>query len=258
MEEFPFPIIPAEFVIYITLTISLVVFIYFLISSDLVSRKRGRTAPPELAGSWPILGHLPLLGGPDKLLHRELGSLSDRLGPMFSIRLGLNQALVINTWEAAKECFTTHDSVFPTRPRYLAVQIMGYDHAMFGFAPYGPYWSGMRKLAMLELLSNHRLEQLAHVRDMETRALLGELYGEWSRAGGRGPVKVEMKGRFGNLTMNMTVRMVAGKRYTGAASEEEESRRCQKAMGDFFYWVGQFMISDSIPFLWWVDVIKVN
>ncbi|KAI4342362.1 hypothetical protein MLD38_027000 [Melastoma candidum] len=260
MESSPFSF-PTQIPMFTVPAVILALFfIYFRYSTGSflrISQSRSRAAP-EPPGSWPVLGHLPLLGGTDKLLHRVLGSLSDRLGPVFFLRLGSNRALVINSWEAVKECFTSHDGVFPTRPRYLAVRIMGYDHAMFGFAPYGPYWRGMRKLAVLELLSNHRLDQLAHIRDTETMTFLGDLYEEWSRAGGRGPVKVEMKGRFGDMTMNMTVRTVAGKRYSGDARDEEESRRGQKAMGDFFYWVGQYMFSDSIPSLWWVDVIKGN
>jgi hypothetical protein len=49
---------------------------------------------------------------------------------------------------------------------------MGYNQTTFGFAPYGRYWRDMRKLVMVELLSNHRLELLKHVRDTETSLLM--------------------------------------------------------------------------------------
>ncbi|KAK2665209.1 hypothetical protein Ddye_003783 [Dipteronia dyeriana] len=80
---------------------------------------------------------------------------------------------------------------------------MGYDHLMLGFAPYGPYWRDVRKLVTAELLSNHRLELLKH-----------------------------MKERLGDLAMNIIVRMIAGKRYLGTdvtSGDEEESSRFQMA-----------------------------
>ncbi|KAF8013634.1 hypothetical protein BT93_I1482 [Corymbia citriodora subsp. variegata] len=195
--------------------------------------KRGQT-PLEAAGAWPLFGHLHLLG-PNKLAHRILAAMADQYGPAFSIRLGIHRVLVVSNWEVAKECFTTNDGVFPTRPRLLSVKLMGYDHLMFGFAPYGPYWRGMRKLAVVELLSNHRLDLLKHVRDAETKLFVKGLYEKWL-SNGENPITVKMEKIFGHVAINITVRMVAGKRYlSGDGGEEEESTRCRKALGDFFY-----------------------
>lgn len=165
---------------------------------------------------------------------------------------------MVSNWEVAKECFTSNDNIFPTRPRSLSIKLMGYNHAMFGFAPYGPYWRGMRKLAVVELLSNHRLDLLKHVRDAETNLFVKGLYEKWL-SNGENPVTVEMEKDFGRVAMNITVRMVAGKRYLrGDKGDEEESTRCRKALGDFFFLVGQIMVSDAIPFLGWIDVVKVR
>lgn len=45
-------------------------------------------------------------------------------------------------------------------------------------------------------------------------------------------------------------------RYQSTGSSEEESRRGQKALTDFFQLTGQFMYSDAIPSLGWLDVIN--
>lgn len=67
---------------------------------------------------------------------------------------------------------------------------------------------------------------------------------------------VEMKERIGDLAMNIIVSTVAGKRYSGIEGCcDDESRRCQKAMGDFFYLAGLFLVSDAVPFLGWLDVV---
>ncbi|KAK4848319.1 hypothetical protein QYF36_011639 [Acer negundo] len=155
--------------------LSAIIFLYMTINTTRRDKRRGRN-PPEPAGAWPIVGHLPALGS--------------------------NQL-----WEVAKECFTTNDKVFSTRPKFLAVKLMGYDHFMLGFAPYGSYWRDVRKLATVELLSNHRLELLKHVRDTETNSFIKELYAECVKNGGL--VAVQMKERFGDLAMNIIVRMIA-------------------------------------------------
>uniref|UniRef100_A0A6M2E970 Cytochrome P450 n=1 Tax=Populus davidiana TaxID=266767 RepID=A0A6M2E970_9ROSI len=218
------------------------------------NKKKGKM-PPEPAGSWPIIGHLHLLGGANQLLHRTFGVMADKYGPIFSVCHGIRRVLVVSNWEIVKECLATNDMVFAARPKYLAVKIMGYDHAMLGFAPYGQYWRDMRKLTMVELLSNSRLEMLKHVRDTEIKLLLKDLHDRSIKNGGH--VTVEMKEKFGSLTMNIIVRMLAGKRYFGTDTNgDEESARFLKALGDFFYLLGLFLVSDAVPFLGWLDFVK--
>ncbi|KAF2305851.1 hypothetical protein GH714_008449 [Hevea brasiliensis] len=182
--------------------------------------------------------------------------MADELGPIFSIRLGIHRAVVVSNWKVAKECFTTNDKVFLTRPKSLAVKIMGYDHAMLGFAPYGQYWRDMRKLAVVELLSNRRLQLLRHVRDTETNFFIKNLYQESVKNGGR--AVVEMKERFEDLAVNIIAKKVSGKRYSGGSNgiKDKESRQFCKALKDFFYLTGLFLASDTVPFLGWLDLVK--
>ncbi|GAY51871.1 hypothetical protein CUMW_137620 [Citrus unshiu] len=170
--------------------------------------KKGGRKPPEAAGAWPCVGHLHLLAGSNQLIHRTLGKMADKYGRAFLIHLGIHRALVISSWE-----------------------LMGYDHAIIGFAPYGSYWREVRKLSTAQLLSNHRLELLKHVRDTEVKVFIKELHEQCAKNGGH--VAVEMKERFKDLAMNIIVRMVAGKRYYGL-----------------------FLASDNIPFLGWLDTVK--
>ena len=53
------------------------------------NKKKGER-PPEPSGRWPLIGHLHLLGA-DKLLHRTLGDMADKYGPIFCVRLGLKK-----------------------------------------------------------------------------------------------------------------------------------------------------------------------
>ncbi|KAK3230709.1 hypothetical protein Dsin_002590 [Dipteronia sinensis] len=136
------------------------------------------------------------------------------------IRLGIHGALVISSWEVTKECFTSNDKVLSLRPKSLDGKFLPYDHHMIGFALYGTYWRNVRKVATVELMSNHCLELLKHVRDTEIKLFIAELYAQCVKNGGL--VAVQMKERFGYLAANIMVRMIAGKRYFG--DNEEESK----------------------------------
>ncbi|KDP38437.1 hypothetical protein JCGZ_04362 [Jatropha curcas] len=80
--------------------------------------------------------------------------------------MGVHRNLVVSNWEIAKECLTTNDKAFATSPKILTTEHLANDLSMFGFSPYGTYWREMRKIATLELLSNHRLELLRHVQQI--------------------------------------------------------------------------------------------
>ncbi|KAM0967890.1 hypothetical protein ACFX13_016635 [Malus domestica] len=239
--------------------ISLFVSLIFLIRSFLkkkVQDSKSREAP-EPAGGWPIIGHLHLLGGGDQLLYRTLGAMADKYGPAFNIRLGSRRAFVVSSWEVAKDCFTVNDRALASRPTTVAAKHMGYNYAVFGFAPYSPFWREMRKIATLELLSNRRLDMLRHVRTSELDMGIKELYSLWVQNGGLRPAVVELNHWLEELTLNVVVRMVAGKRYFGASAKCEdgdEARRCQKAIGQFFHLIGIFVVADALPFLWWLDL----
>ncbi|OMO92211.1 Cytochrome P450 [Corchorus olitorius] len=236
------------FALVFTIIISIVV-----VTIHVKGDKKGQRRPPQPAGALPLIGHLHLLGA-NQLLHRTFGDMADKYGPVFSIRLGSHQALLVSDSKVAKECFTTNDKVLCTRPKSLALELMGYNNKIFGFGPYGQYWRDMRKLVTVELLSSRRLELLKHVRDTEINCFIKELYEQTVK--NRGVAVVEMKERISNLAMNIIVRMIAGKAYFGPqGSCDEESRRCQKAMGDFMYMVGLILVSDTVPLLGWVDVL---
>ncbi|KAL6131090.1 hypothetical protein ACLB2K_069468 [Fragaria x ananassa] len=119
--------------------------------------------------------------------------MADKYGPLFTIKLGVHRALVVSSWEVAKECLTTNDKSFAIRPKALGPEIMGYN-AMFGFIPYGPYWRQVRKLTTLHILSNHKLELLKHARESEVKMATKLIFDMWEQNKGvSNKVLVEMK-----------------------------------------------------------------
>ncbi|KAL5705005.1 hypothetical protein ACHQM5_023357 [Ranunculus cassubicifolius] len=239
---------------------ALLVLLFFFRNTLWKIRKtaNGGVAIPVPSGAWPFLGHLPMLSDP-AVAHLVFGALADKYGPAFMVRLGFYKALVVSSSDIARECFTINDKNFATRPKSIAVKLMGYDYAMFGLAPYDSYWREARKLAILELLSDHRLELLKDVRRTEVRTSITELYQICQAKSGNlyEPVVVEMKQWFSAFTLNIIVRMVAGKRYSNISTvelhENEEGRRLQKEIHNLGHLVGVFVVSDAIPCLGWLD-----
>ncbi|PON99151.1 Cytochrome P450, E-class, group I [Trema orientale] len=238
--------------------IAILFFSYLLIFRKKPSRV---SKPPEAAGGWPIIGHLHLLGGSHQLPHITLANLADKYGPAFTIRVGIHPTLVISSRELAKECFTTNDLAVSTRPKLIGAEVLGWNYLSLGFAPYGPYWRELRKITASELLSNIRLEQLRHVRESEVESFLKEIYKKWTKRSTESGsddvdhVSIEMKTWIGDINLNVSLRLVAGKRYFGVESsdDEKEARRCKEAMREFFHLTGLFLVGDAIPFLRWLD-----
>ncbi|KAL8473578.1 hypothetical protein ACS0TY_030423 [Phlomoides rotata] len=231
-------------------------FTLFFLLSLRAAKPKNRTykAPPEAGGARPFIGHLHLMdGGSDQLPHLNLAALADKYGPIFTIRLGVHRALVVSNWELARELFTTCDAVVSSRPKLRAAKHLGYDFAMFGFSPYGAYWRDLRKLISVELLSNRRIELQRNVRVSETAQFILEIYNLWKIGDLSGRVLVDMKERFGELNLNVLLRMVVGKRIHGG-DEAEETRRWRELMRDFFHLAGQFVPADAFPYLGWLDL----
>ncbi|KAI3785522.1 hypothetical protein L1987_44641 [Smallanthus sonchifolius] len=240
--------------ITVTTSFSVVVLAFLL---HIVIRKRAKRGkngkPPQAKGAWPIIGHLHLLGGPE-LPHKVLGDMADKHGPIFTIKLGVHQVLVVSNGDIAKECFTTNDKAFASRPKAAAIELMAYNYAMFGFAPYGDYWRKLRKIIMLEVLSQRRVELLGHIRVSELRESIKDIYEAWAnnkKCKDSDMVKVEMSQWFGNFVLNILVRINSGKRFS---PNDEEGVRFQMVVREYFELLGAFVVSDYIPYLKWVDV----
>nr|GMD46643.1 cytochrome P450 CYP82D47-like [Ipomoea batatas] len=228
-----------------TIACTFVVVLFFLCKTLLSNHKHNEKLAPEPEGAWPIIGHLHLLSGGQKPPHLILASLADKYGPIFRLRLGAQQVVVVSDAKTAQECFTVKDKKLATRPRALASEIMAYNYTMLGIAPYGTYWREMRKIVVLELLSNRRTELLRPLRRSIKRT-----FDHWSanKDAVSGAVTMEMRQWFGNLVMNMSVSMLFGE---DEVAEESKLRRAIRRLFELF---GEAVVGDFIPWLRWLDI----
>ncbi|CAL1400003.1 unnamed protein product [Linum trigynum] len=207
--------------------------------------------PPEPSNAWPIIGHLRVLAGPQPP-HRALGALADKLGPVFSLRIGSHRVVVVSSPEIAKDLFTVNDAAVLSRPALTTAKYMSYNFALSAAGPYGAYWRQMRKIQMVELLSNSRLELHRHLRESVVEESVKGLHRKVVAAGGQG-LEVELKSWVGDLSLGLMLRMIVGKQSSSAAARGEYSR-FMGAVEEFFRYLGMFVVRDAIPCLGWMDV----
>ncbi|XP_022768692.1 isoflavone 3'-hydroxylase-like [Durio zibethinus] len=224
-------------------------FLYFLTKRLL----KNKGLPPSPALSLPIIGHLHLIRKP---LHSTLAKLSKQHGPILFIQFGSRPVLVVSSPSAAEECFTKNDVVFANRPRLLTGKHLGYDYTTLPWAPYGDHWRNLRRVASIELLSSNRVQKYFWIRMDEVKFLILRLYR--SSKGGEFQV-VEMKSIFFELTLNVLMRMIAGKRYYGEGEEIlEEERNFKEMVTETFELSGATNFGDFLPVLKWVGLSKIE
>ncbi|XP_047152888.1 cytochrome P450 CYP82D47-like [Vigna umbellata] len=240
----------------IPLTISLFCLLLFLFILSSISRKlknqiaATRKAPPEVSGAWPLIGHLHLLRG-SKPPQDTLGSMADKYGPIFSLRLGAHKTLVVSDWEMAKQCFTVNDRVFANRPKSMSFEVLGYNSSLIGFIPYGSYWRQMRKISMLELLCSRRIDTLKPVMEAEVKAAMRESYNLWLK---KKNGFSEMNRWFGNIALDIMFQTVVGKRFFSDGDVNEENEGLRKAFRELFDLSSSLAVSDCLPYLRWLDL----
>ena len=233
-------------------TISISFFVLLLAFKLFFQTTKPHKKTPPSPPSLPIIGHLYLLRAP---LHRALRRLSDKHGGVVALRFGSRGIVVLSSPSAVEECFTKNDVVLANRPRLLMSQHLGYNNTTVTTAPYGDHWRNLRRIGAIEIFSASRLRAFAGIRRDEVRRLLVKLLGNSiSHApegeGKGGFARVELKSMLSEMTFNMIMRMVAGKRYYGdEVSDEGEARRFRSIMKEAIASAGVANAADFLPLL---------
>ncbi|KAL1824948.1 hypothetical protein ACET3Z_011726 [Daucus carota] len=221
----------AEFVIFGVLVGALWQFIHLY--RTLFSKKTQHKPPPGPPG-LPLIGHFHMLG---KLPHRTLYKLSQKYGPIMSIRLGPVPTVIVSSPAAAELFFKTHDSVFASRPTSQAADYLFYGTKGIGFTKYGAYWRNARKFCTLELLNAEKVKSMAGMRREDMMLLVESL----KQAAAASEV-VDISDKACHLIEAMTCRMLFGK----SRDEKIDLSAIVHHMAED---LGAFNISDYIPFL---------
>ncbi|KAI3807149.1 hypothetical protein L1987_23073 [Smallanthus sonchifolius] len=113
------------------------------------------------------------------------------------------------------------------------------------WAPENDYWSNLLRIASVEILSSQRLNEFHEIRADEGKLLIKKLCSK------SGPV--DMKLVFYELTFNVMMRMISGKRYFGGDTPdvEEEGKRFRRIIDEACLLAGASNLGDYLPILSW-------
>ncbi|KAL0333942.1 UNVERIFIED_CONTAM: cytochrome [Sesamum angustifolium] len=134
--------------------------------------------------------------------------------------------VVVSSPAIAEECFTKNDIGLANRPRFIAGKYFGYNYTSLVGSPYGEHWRNLRRLTTVEIFSTARLNVFQSIRHDENKLLLKQLYGKSCQDFAR----VELRSMLSELTFNVIMRMVAGKRYFGEDEENDEEKQFREIM----------------------------
>ncbi|XP_047956296.1 cytochrome P450 81Q32-like [Salvia hispanica] len=225
----------SHYLTYIPLIIPLYIFTKHLLH-------KLQNLPPSPLLRLPFLGHLHLLKKP---LHRSLAALSARHGPIVLLHLGSRRVLLVSSPSAADECLSKNDLVFANRPHLLVGKHLGYNNTSLVWSSYGDHWRNLRRVSSLEVLSAQRLTELQGIRADEVRTMVRTL-----ARGSDERRLVDMKAMFFEVTMNVVMRMIAGKAYYGRGVERaEEGRRFRVIVAETMRLMAASNKGDYLPWL---------
>ncbi|KAL3514412.1 hypothetical protein ACH5RR_027129 [Cinchona calisaya] len=233
-----------EMNLYVNLVFFLAIPFILFISNKLRKPKNLPPGPQAL----PITGHLHLLKRP---VHRTLHELSQKYGPVMFLQFGVRKVIEASSPKAVEECFTKNDIIFANLPEMVAGKLLNYNSSTIGLSSYGDHWKNLRRITSLEVLSQSRLAEFTNIRQEEVHLLLKELYEE---SNDFQPIKFVLRSKFLYLTLNITMRMIAGKRYYGKDVTNEEARQFQEVIRDMVEFHGTANLEYYLPIFQWIDI----
>lgn len=166
-------------------------------------KQRARLPPGPR--SLPIIGNMHQMS---ELPHQALGHMAEKYGPIMYMRMGTHPLVVASTADAAQEFVKVQDKTWAGRPQATtAGRIFSNNFRNIVIAPYGSHWRHMRKICMLELFTQRRMELFRPARNEEFALMVKSIYDD--SADGK-PVMMTVK--LGHLASNNITRMLLGKR----------------------------------------------
>lgn len=222
--------------------------LFLLISFNYLTKQKTKL-PPSPLPALPLLGHLHLLRFP---LHRTYKNLSQKLGPIFSLRFGNRLMVVVSSPAIVEECFTKNDVVLANRPHFIAGKYIGYNFSSVVLAPYGDYWRNLRRLTTVEVFSSVRLNMFQSIREDEVKLMVETL----GRKTSQDLARVEIRPLLSVMTFNNIMRMVAGKRYFGVDDDDQEAKEFREVLKEVFKYGGVSNPGDFFPVFRWIDYMS--
>ncbi|CAK9154201.1 unnamed protein product [Ilex paraguariensis] len=199
----------------------------------------GRASIPGPRG-LPIFGSLLSLS--HGLAHRTLASMALSQAasiPLMAFSLGSTPAVVASDPHTAQEILTSPH--FADRPIKQSAKQLMFSRAI-GFAPNGPYWRLLRKIAASHLFAPKRIIAHEPGRQLDCAAMLIAIAQEQCLHGA-----VVLRKHLQLASLNSIMGLVFGKKYD--PMHESDARELHEIVREGFELLGAFNWSDYLPWL---------
>ncbi|KAK9115999.1 hypothetical protein Sjap_014946 [Stephania japonica] len=192
----------------------------------------------------PLCGLLHAFTGPTA--HRVLARLAHAFHalPLMAFSVGLTRFVISSNPDTAKEILNS--SAFADRPVKESAYELLFHRAM-GFAPYGEYWRGLRRISSTYLFSPKRISAFSDVRGAIGEGMVREIRRQG--VGEIGPRRVLHFGSLNNVMMS-----VFGRRY----GFNDDGAVLEELVSEGYELLGLFNWSDHFPLLGLLDLQGVR
>ncbi|GLT49599.1 hypothetical protein SLA2020_231470 [Shorea laevis] len=227
--------------IFILLAIPL---FFFLLRKQRSNGSNTNLLPPGPPG-------LPLIGNLHQFIksapHLYLWQLSQKYGPLMSLKLGFRQTLIVSSANMAKELLKTHDLDVCSRPQLLSLQKLSYNRLDVSFSPYNAYWREIRKICVIHLFNSKMAELYRPIREDEVSQLIEKIL---KSSAASKPINLSQVTEC--LTSAFICRIAFGKRYEDEGAEISRFHEFHAQLEAMFV---SFFVSDYFPSMGWMDRI---
>ncbi|KAF2553287.1 hypothetical protein F2Q68_00035503 [Brassica cretica] len=119
-----------------------------------------------------------------------------------------------------------------------------YNNTAVSVAPYGDHWRNLRRICTVEIFSAARLKESFEIRRDEVRSMLQTIHAA-ATLRGNNSVRMELRPLLSGFTLNVIMRMVAGKRYYG--EENAEAKELKELISETLELGGFTYVGDFLP-----------
>lgn len=154
-------------------TLSLSALLILAFSLLLLRRRRRRSNVPPGPISFPIFGNWLQVG--NDLNHRHLAHLSQTHGPLFLLKLGSRNLVVVSDPKLATQVLHTQGVEFGSRPRNVVFDIFTGNGQDMVFTVYGDHWRKMRRIMTLPFFTNKVVHQYSGMWEQEMDLVVMDL-----------------------------------------------------------------------------------
>lgn len=210
-----------------------------------ISRRSTAPYPPGPRG-LPIIGNLHQLD--NSILYLQLYKFSKIYGPIFSLKLGVRQAIVVSSSKIAKEIFKNHDHEFSNRPILYGQQKLSYNGSEVVFSPYSEFWRDIRKICIIHILSAKRVSSYSYIRKFEVMKMIKMISSHATSS-----IVTNLSEVLTSLSSTIICRIAFGRRYEDEGIERSKLRGM---LHEFENMLTAFFVSDYVPFMGWIDKLS--